>query len=138
MIPTLELALLTEVGLVRWPTMTCGPVRWTDLASPNLTTINLRLQPLIPLRFAITAPVRLTDIVGFVSLLILMLLRVKTCLHGKLVSVVRLVGSLMSLLCLHTIIVELTIIGPWPKETRSLLLLLSPCRRLLGVRTRIQ
>lgn len=138
MIPTLELALLTEVGVVRWPTMTCGPVRWTDLASPNLTTINLRLQPLIPLRFAITAPIRLTDIVGFVSLLImLLLLRVETCLHGELVSVVRLVGSLLSLLCLHTIIVELTIIGPWPKETRSLLLLLSPCRRLLGARTRI-
>ena len=137
MIPTLQLALLTEVGMVRWPTMTCGPVRWTDLASPNLTTINLCLQPRIPLRFTITAPVRLTDIVGFVSLFILLLMRVETCLHGKLVSVVRPVGSLLPLLCLHTIIVELTIIGPWPKETRSLLLLLSPCRRLLGTRTRI-
>lgn len=118
--------------------MTCGPVRWTDLASPNLTSISLRLQPLVPLRFAITAPIRLTDIEGSVSLLVLLLLRVETCLHGELVSVVRLVGSLLSLLCLHTIIVELTIIGPRPEETRFLLLLLSPSRRTLGARTRIQ
>jgi len=117
--------------------MTCGTVRWTDLASPNLTTINLRLQPRIPLRFAITAPVRLTDIVGFVSLLKLLLVRVETCLHCELVSVVRPVGSLLPLLCLHTIIVELTIISQWPREICSLLLLLSPCRRLPGARTRI-
>lgn len=116
--------------------MTCGPVRWTDLASPNLTSINLRLQPLVPLRFAITAPIRLTDIEGSVSLLVLLLLRVETCLHGELVSVVRL--ALLSLLCLQTIIVELTIIGPRPEETRFLLLLLSPSRRTLGARTRIQ
>jgi len=104
--------------------------------SPTLTSINMRLRPLVHLRFAITAPVRLADIVGFVSLLILLqLMRVETCFYLVLVSVVRL-GSLLSLL-LHSNVVELTIISPWPCETRSLLLLLLSGRPLCA-RTRIQ